>query len=114
MLAVVLSFLIAWRQDNHPQKSLRVPESQQLQKRLLCIHGRSESLVGSLFEKMEQELQLDIEVQYGSTSEMATRFLTEGAQSPVRYHFRARFWTLGCFQQAKVHWRHWSKILCQC
>ena len=40
-------------------------------------------LVGELFEKMEQELQLDIEVQYGSTLKWRPDFDRRGAQSPA-------------------------------
>jgi iron(III) transport system substrate-binding protein len=40
-------------------------------------------MVGELFAKIEDELKLDIEVQYGSTPEMVTRLLTESDQSPA-------------------------------
>ena len=40
-------------------------------------------MVGELFDKMEQKLDIKINVQYGSTAEMVTRLLTEGEQSPA-------------------------------
>lgn len=50
---------------------------------LVVYSGRSESLVGSLFTKMESELGIDVEVRYGDTPELVTLMLTEGAESPA-------------------------------
>ena len=50
---------------------------------LTVYSGRSESLVGDVFERAEQELGLHIEVQYGDTPELVTRMLAEGAESPA-------------------------------
>ena len=40
-------------------------------------------MVGELFEKAEVDLGIEIEVQYGDTSELVTRLLTEGSQTPA-------------------------------
>ena len=84
MLTVILSFLVACETEQSSTPTVvEVPEEPAVAEKVVVYSGRSESLVGELFTKMEEELELDIEVQYGSTSEMATRFLTEGAQSPA-------------------------------
>ena len=84
MLTLTLSLLLACRTEvaqtgQDITTPTKVPESQ----KVVVYSGRGESLVGELFSEIEKELQIDIEVQYGSTSEMATRFLTEGEQSPA-------------------------------
>ena len=83
MLTTVLSLFFACESEHSPTENVEVLEKSGITEKIVVYSGRSESLVGDLFDKMEQELQLDIEVQYGSTSEMATRFLTEGEQSPA-------------------------------
>ena len=84
MLTTVLALLFACGMEQSiPSDIVETSEKQIVKEKVIVYSGRSESLVGELFEKMEQELQLDIEVQYGTTSEMATRFLTEGEQSPA-------------------------------
>jgi len=45
--------------------------------------GRGESLVGPLLEKVEAETGVKVHVQYGGTSELATRLLAEGDASPA-------------------------------
>ena len=82
MLTITLSLLLACRTEvaqTSQDMTTKVPESQ----KVVVYSGRGESLVGELFSAIEKELQIEIEVQYGSTSEMATRFLTEGEQSPA-------------------------------
>jgi len=50
---------------------------------VVIYSGRGESLVGGLFETMEAELGIDVEVRYGDTPELVTLMLTEGAESPA-------------------------------
>lgn len=50
---------------------------------LTVYSGRGESLVGDLFEQIPEDAPFEVEVQYGKTSEMVTRLLAEGAQSPA-------------------------------
>lgn len=50
---------------------------------VVVYSGRGESLVGTLFERMESELGIDVEVRYGDTPELVTLMLTEGAESPA-------------------------------
>ena len=50
---------------------------------LTVYSGRSESLMGPIFERLEDELGIELDVQYGKTAEMVTRLATEGAESPA-------------------------------
>jgi iron(III) transport system substrate-binding protein len=45
--------------------------------------GRSESLVGPLFDQAQEVTGLDLQVQYGDTAELVTRFMAEGMESPA-------------------------------
>ena len=50
---------------------------------VVIYSGRGESLVGELFERVEAETGVEVEVRYGDTPELVTLMLTEGAQSPA-------------------------------
>ena len=50
---------------------------------VVVYSGRSESLVGELFTKLEQSTGVDVEVRYGDTPELVTLMLTEAEQSPA-------------------------------
>lgn len=57
------------------------------QEPLTVYSGRSESLVGPLFAKLEAELGFPLNVQYGNTAELTTRLVTEGAETPADLFF---------------------------
>ena len=61
--------------------------------------GRGESLVGPLFEHIPQDAPFTVSVQYGKTSEMVTRFLSEGEQSPADVIFAQDSGHLGVLAQ---------------
>ena len=50
---------------------------------LVIYSGRSESLVAPIIERFAAETGINVEVRYGSTSEMAGVLLEEGANSPA-------------------------------
>lgn len=56
-------------------------------KRLVVYSGRSESLVGPLFQRFESATGIEVAVKYGSTSEMAATLLEEGDKSPADVYF---------------------------
>ena len=45
--------------------------------------GRTEELVGPLIQRFEEASEIEVEVRYGSSPEMAATLLTEGADSPA-------------------------------
>lgn len=58
------------------------------QKQTLVIYsGRSEALVGPIVEQFEQSSGIDVEVRWGSTSELAATLLEEGQRSPADVFF---------------------------
>ena len=78
------------------------PVSEKETPSVVIYSGRGESMVGDLFSKMEKELNIDIEVQYGSTSEMVTRLLTEGEQSPADIIFAQDSGHLGALSNKNI------------
>ena len=52
-------------------------------KTIVVYSGRGESMVSELFDMAEEDLGFSIDVQYGDTSIMVTKMLTEGEQSPA-------------------------------
>jgi len=50
---------------------------------VLIYSGRSEALVGGLLEIFEEETGVEVQVRYGSTTEMAATLLEEGAHTPA-------------------------------
>jgi iron(III) transport system substrate-binding protein len=62
--------------------------------------GRSESLIGPLIERFEAETGITVDVRYGSTTEMATTILEEGANSPADVFIAQDTGGLGAVQLA--------------
>jgi iron(III) transport system substrate-binding protein len=54
---------------------------------LVIYSGRSEELVGPLFEQFEEESGVDVQVRYGDTAELAATILEEGENSPADLFF---------------------------
>ena len=50
---------------------------------LIIYSGRSESLVGPIIEQFKADTGINVEVRWGSTSEMAALLLEEGERSPA-------------------------------
>lgn len=54
---------------------------------LVVYSGRSEELVGPLFEQFEERSGVDVQVRYGETAELAATILEEGENSPADLFF---------------------------
>ena len=54
---------------------------------LVVYSGRSEELVGSIFEQFEERSGVDVQVRYGETAELAATIIEEGDNSPADLYF---------------------------
>jgi len=54
---------------------------------LVVYSGRSEELVGPIFEQFEERSGIDVQVRYGETAELAATILEEGENSPADLFF---------------------------
>lgn len=54
---------------------------------LVVYSGRSEELVGPIFEQFEERSGIDVQVRYGDTAELAATILEEGENSPADLFF---------------------------
>jgi len=79
-----------------PAEPPRAPEAPTI----TIYSGRGESLVGPLLDRVEAETGVKVEVQYGSTPELVTRMLTEGAESPADLIFAQDSGSLGALSKA--------------
>lgn len=72
------------------------------QTRTLTIYsGRSEKLIKPLLEKAEKDLNLDIQVRYGDTAELAIAILEEGKNSRADVYFAQDAGALGSLERRK-------------
>jgi iron(III) transport system substrate-binding protein len=62
---------------------------------LVIYSGRSEELVGPLIERFEAESDLDVQVQYAGTTDLAATILEEGDASPADVFFAQDAGALG-------------------
>lgn len=69
---------------------------------LVVYSGRSEELVGPLFEQFEEESGIDVQVRYGETAELAATILEEGENSPADLFFAQDPGALGALNDAGV------------
>src|ERR687894_206161 len=54
---------------------------------LVVYSGRSEELVGPVFEQFEERSGIDVQVRYGETAELAATIIEEGENSPADLFF---------------------------
>ncbi len=78
---------------------------------LVVYSGRSEELVGPIFEQYEEESGMDVQVRYGDTAELAATILEEGENSPVDLFFAQDPGALGALSDADVFEKLPEKLL---
>lgn len=69
---------------------------------LTIYSGRSEELVGPIIEQFREATGVDVEVRYGTTSEMAVTLLEEGDKSPADIFFAQDPGGLGAVSELMV------------
>ncbi len=74
--AMALAGLLAAACGRGPEPAASRPE-------VVVYSGRSESLAGPLFERLEERLGMEIKVRYGGTAELAATLMEEGAATPA-------------------------------
>ncbi|MGD1875259.1 MAG: iron ABC transporter substrate-binding protein [Mastigocoleus sp.] len=73
----------------------------QRRKTLVIYSGRSEKLIGPLIKQARKDLNLDIKVRYGKTSQLAIALLEEGKNSRADLFFAQDAGALGALERRK-------------
>ncbi|MFQ5350195.1 MAG: extracellular solute-binding protein [Thermoanaerobaculia bacterium] len=69
---------------------------------VVVYSGRNESLAGPLFERLEEELGLEIKVRYGGTAELTATLMEEGAATPADLFLSQDAAALGALAEAEL------------
>jgi iron(III) transport system substrate-binding protein len=70
--------------------------------RLVIYSGRSEALVAPIIEQFREATGIQVDVRYGSTSEMAATILEEGRHSPADVYYAQDPGALGALEAAGI------------
>jgi iron(III) transport system substrate-binding protein len=62
--------------------------------------GRSEELVGEVFQRFQDETGIELDVRYGDTAELAATIINEGDRTPADVYFGQDAGALGALQEA--------------
>lgn len=68
--------------------------------KLVIYSGRNENLIDPLIERYREDSEIDVEVRYGGTAEMAAVILEEGSNSPADLFFGQDAGALGALSKA--------------
>ena len=71
-------------------------------KSITIYSGRSEELVGPIFEAFEKKSGIDLQVKYGDTAELASTILEEGERSPADLFLAQDAGALGALQKERL------------
>ncbi|MEX2553397.1 MAG: iron ABC transporter substrate-binding protein [Actinomycetota bacterium] len=74
------------------------PPQEAEEESIVVYSGRSEELVGDIFDEFEKATGIDTKVKYGGTSELAAQILEEGENSPADLFFAQDAGSLGAVQ----------------
>ena len=69
---------------------------------LTVYSGREEELVGELFEQIEADTGIELDVRYGDSAELAATLLEEGANSPADVFFAQDAGSLGAVAEKRL------------
>ena len=84
--------------DGSPDEPAEEPEAADADGPLTVYSGRSEELVGQVFEDFTAATGIEVDVRYGDTAELAATILNEGDASPADVYYAQDAGALGALE----------------